>query len=58
MICWDYPIGSFDDVIGHPFITSSGDCYCWRCGVVMEEDEQRMMEEEACFFPDEFETNR
>ena len=53
MICWDVEPGKGDDILDRPFVTSRGDVYCTSCGMAMEEAEQKLMEEEASYFPDD-----
>jgi hypothetical protein len=53
MICWDVEPNQGDDILSRPFVTSSGDVYCSYCGRRMERAEQKAMEEEACYFPDD-----
>lgn len=52
LICFDYK-GCGDDVMGKAVVTSSGDVMCLRCCERWEIEEERMMEEEASYYPNE-----
>ena len=52
MICWDYTLDQSDDIMGTPFVTSSGDLYCYNCGIEMERAEEIQMEEDATYYPE------
>lgn len=39
--------GSGDDIIRRPYVTTSGDLYCCRCGRVRDEAEEQMEGEES-----------
>lgn len=43
----DWGSKGYDDVISAPYVTMSGDLYCARCGPGCDEDEERMIDEEA-----------
>lgn len=42
----DWQSKGFDDVIAGPYVTSSGDLYCTRCGPRMDEEEEAAIDED------------
>ena len=47
MICWDFDYCGMHDVLSRPYVTSSGDVYCYACGKsVEEEDYERVFGDE------------
>lgn len=53
LICFDVKHG--DDVIRPAYVTASGDLFCDLCGSRYDREEEKMDEDEACYFPDPFE---
>lgn len=51
----DAPRQSFD-VVRRPYVTASGDLYCDVCGRAMDEEEERLMDEENEFSLWDYET--
>lgn len=48
----DWGDRNFDDVIAGPYVTSSGDLYCMRCGPQMDAEEEESEYEEYDYDPD------
>lgn len=46
MICWDVEVGVEDDVLTRPYVTASGDVFCFRCGSRYDEAEEEAADEE------------
>lgn len=42
----DWEDKNFDDVIAGPYVTTSGDLYCQRCGPRMDEEEEEAVDED------------
>lgn len=47
IICEDFEGDTGDDSVRAPYVTSSGDLYCWTCGQSNQRDIDRMEAEEA-----------
>lgn len=43
----DWGSRGYDDVISAPYVTASGDLYCARCGPGYDEEDERMIDDEA-----------
>ena len=51
MLDWDME-GSGDDIVRPGYVTASGDVFCRRCGRAYDEEEERLAEEDADWYPD------
>lgn len=49
----DWGEKAFDDVIAGPYVTTSGDLYCFRCGPRMDEEEEQA-DDEDYYYPYEY----
>jgi len=49
MLCYDIK-GDGDDIIGHPYVTASGDLFCTRCGSQYDRQEEESWEDDGWDF--------
>jgi hypothetical protein len=50
LISWDCKNG--DDIIRPAYVTASGDLFCDLCGRQYDEEDERLADEEADYWPD------
>jgi len=51
LICFDVETG--DDIVRPAYVTASGDVFCDIHGSQYDEAEEQMIEDEACYFPED-----